>query len=331
MAAAEGLVRTLRVVSERQRDEHRDATAGAASIALPRLSLIIGIATRGRPAILKETLAALVAQSDLADAVTVCYVDGSDVGDAPILFPSVSFLQSAAGLCMQRNRILRSCTGQYDLILFLDDDFFMDPGYLAVTRSAFARQAQMVASTGQILADGIGGPGLTLEDAARVLRSAEAAQSTPVPAYNTYGCNMAFRLDAIEACGLFFDEALPAYAWHEDVDFSRRLSACTGGWIRRVPNAMGVHLGAKVGRLSGRRLGYSQIANPVYLFRKGSYPWYYMAQYVGRNLLANLLRSLRPEAYVDRRGRLWGNVLALRDLFAGRIRPDRILTIAVPR
>ena len=48
---------------------------------------------------------------------------------------------------------------------------------------------------------------------------------------------------------------------------------------------------------------------------------------MARNLLANLVRSLWPEPHIDRRGRLRGNVLALRHLLTGRIEPEHILEL----
>jgi hypothetical protein len=74
-------------------------------------------------------------------------------------------------------------------------------------------------------------------------------------------------------------------------------------------------------------LGYSQIANAVYLARKGTVPRSHLAHLVVKNLLSNSLRSLRPEPFVDRRGRLLGNILALADLVRGRISPERILAL----
>jgi hypothetical protein len=93
----------------------------------------------------------------------------------------------------------------------------------------------------------------------------------------------------------------------------------------QVATARGVHLGAKSGRTSGKRLGYSQVMNPVYLARKGTYPWKRALRSISRHLAINLVRSVRPEAWVDRRGRLLGNGLALIDLCRGRIVPERIL------
>lgn len=45
---------------------------------------------------------------------------------------------------------------------------------------------------------------------------------------------------------------------------------------------------------------------------------------IGRNLAANLVKIWRPEPWVDRKGRLKGNVIALRDLLKGRLAPQNI-------
>ena len=136
---------------------------------------------------------------------------------------------------------------------------------------------------------------------------------------------MIFRVDVLRREGIRFDETMPGYAWYEDIDFSRRLLPF--GRLALLEGAQAVHLGAKVGKTSGLRYGYSQIANPIYLARKGSYPWDHAHRSVMRNCLANLLRSIAPESYVDRRGRLRGNLLGLRDFLLGRLRPDRILAL----
>src|SRR6202040_3955084 len=86
--------------------------------------------------------------------------------------------------------------------------------------------------------------------------------------YGTYGCNMAFRLKPIVSHNVVFDDNLPLYGWQEDIDFSRRVLPY--GRIVRSKSLRGVHLGIKLGRTSGVRFGYSQIANPIYLTRKGT-------------------------------------------------------------
>jgi GT2 family glycosyltransferase len=142
---------------------------------------------------------------------------------------------------------------------------------------------------------------------------------------NGYGCNMAVRLQAARIAQCRFDERLPLYGWLEDVDFSRQLAR--HGQIVKVSAAQGIHLGVKLGRQSGVRLGYSQIANPIYLSRKGTCPWPQALQMMSRNIAMNLARSLRPEPYIDRLGRVAGNLKAIGDLLTGRLDPQRILEL----
>jgi len=72
---------------------------------------------------------------------------------------------------------------------------------------------------------------------------------------------------------------------------------------------------------------FHQIANALYLAKKGTVPKLYLAKLVSKNLLINAVRSFRPEPFVDRRGRLLGNMIALADLVGGRIAPERILEL----
>ncbi|RRA47249.1 glycosyltransferase family 2 protein [Acidipila sp. EB88] len=291
----------------------------------PRLSIAIGIATSGRPVILAETLQDLARQTRRPDQVFVLYSKPEDIGNLEAQLPGMHFGKAQGGLCEKRNQILDAAAG-FDLIFFMDDDFYLDPGYLQAMEQAFLEDSTLVAGSGIVLADGARGPGLKLADARSVLSRAEqqgVARHSRHTAFNTYGCNMCFRLATIRQHSVRFDEKLPAYGWYEDIDFSRRMARF--GSVMRLDNALGVHLGAKVGRVSGVRLGYSQVINPFYLARKGSFPWSNALRSVGRNMLANIVRSIRPESYVDRRGRLRGNAMAMLDLLRGRLRPDRIL------
>ena len=187
--------------------------------------------------------------------------------------------------------------------------------------------ADIVVTTGRVIADGIQGPGINLEAARELWARDEWAGDWPgvAPRWSGYGCNMAVRLSAAREHDIRFDERLPLYAWYEDIDLTRRMAA--HGRVVHVAAASGVHLGVKSGRTSGLRLGYSQVANPIYLSRKGSYPRDHAFRSVGRHLLANLVRSAWPEFHVDRRGRATGNILALLDLLRGRLAPERILDL----
>ena len=159
------------------------------------------------------------------------------------------------------------------MVLFLDDDFLPAPDYLAVTEAVFAARPDAVVTDGTVIADGAKGPGLSVAEG-RALLAADRPPADPLacaPHFNGYGCNMAVRMATVRAHGIRVDEALPLYAWYEDIDFTRRLGR--HGAILRLEGARGVHLGVKSGRVPGRRLGYSQVANPIYLARKGTFPW----------------------------------------------------------
>jgi GT2 family glycosyltransferase len=290
------------------------------------MRLALGIATRGRAAILGEVLSDLDRQTRAPDRLVVCHVGQEDVGDLPARFPQVEFLPSAAGLPRQRNAII-DAMADCDVVLFLDDDFLAAPDYVAVTEQVFATHPDCVVTTGTVIADGAKGPGIGVEEG-RAILAADRHGGDPLathPHFNGYGCNMALRLAPLRAHGLRFDEQLPLYAWYEDLDLTRRLGE--HGAILRLVGARGVHLGTKSGRVAQTRLGYSQVANAVYLARKGSYPWSHALRSVGRHIAMNAARAPFPEAHVDRAGRLRGNLLALADLLRGRAHPMRILEL----
>lgn len=292
------------------------------------LSIAVGIATAGRRAILDYTLDLISRQTRPPDTLIVCPATREDLREESLLhLPfSTSVRVGKRGLTAQRNQILAAATAS-DIIVFFDDDFFPQLNYLEELERLFLENADVVAITGRPMADGANGPGLEAAAALELIaRDGSAAGDRSIePTYGTYGCNMAFRMQPIREKGLLFDENLPLYGWQEDIDFSRQLSEA--GRIIDAKALRGVHLGAKGGRTSGVRVGYSQIANPVYLVRKGTMSGAFARPLIWRNILANLGKSLWPEPWIDRRGRLKGNCLALRDLLTGRIAPQRILEL----
>jgi len=300
----------------------RNAPAGEAA----RLRLAVGIATAGRPAILTQMLKRLQAQTRAPDLVVVCAPTATDVEGAVEVSPGAAVLTGPRGLPRQRNAILRYLTS-YDVVVFFDDDFIGCDDYLAAVERVMLANPDVVMTTGRVVADGILGPGLTFEaaDAALKAASVDACRGGALDKVdNGYGCNMSVRLEKVRAHRLAFDERLPLYGWLEDVDFGQQLVRL--GRVVRTDATRGVHLGIKMGRQPGLKLGYSQIANPLYLMRKGTMSWSRGLCQMGRNFAMNLLRSLRPEPWVDRRGRLRGNVRAFLHLVSGRLDPARIET-----
>jgi hypothetical protein len=120
---------------------------------------------------------------------------------------------------------------------------------------------------------------------------------------------------------LRFDERLVLYGWQEDTDLGARVAA--SGRMIWSDGLWGVHLGIKAGRTPGHKFGYSQIVNPRYLAAKGSMPVSRAITMAARNIVANTIGALSPEPYIDRAGRLRGNLLGLWDLVTGRWRPER--------
>jgi glycosyltransferase involved in cell wall biosynthesis len=288
-----------------------------------RLRIGIAIATAGRPEIVRRTIDIVEAQIRRADTILVCSPDAKDVTGLSHFHPDVTQVLSPRGLPHQRNRLIEAA-GELDILVFLDDDFVMAPDYLLETEAAFLRSPDVVMTTGQVIADGITGSGLSFEEAEdRLSAMSPTPPATVTDVYNAYGCNMAVRLATVRDQDLRFDEELPLYAWLEDVDFSRRIAPF--GRIVRVGSATGVHLGVKSGRQSGVRLGYSQIANPCYLIAKGTCSWKKGLYHIGRNFLANLYGVLRGEKAIDRMGRLSGNANAMVDLILQRSAPSRAL------
>jgi GT2 family glycosyltransferase len=292
-----------------------------------RLRIAVGVATLGRPQILAATVAEYGRQSRPPDAVFVCAPSEASVEGLVADDPALRIILGPRGSCAQRNAVIDQALA-FDLMLFADDDFLPRRDYIEVLEEIFTTRSDVVMTTGSLIADGILGPGLSIA-AARALIADDAlvpeSRLAVEDVFNGYGCNMAVRMAPLRASTIRFDENLPLYGWLEDVDFSRYLSR--HGRIVRTLGTRGVHLGAKAGRQPGRRLGYSQLANPLYLARKGSFPWWRAASQISRNIAANCWRALRPEPYIDRRGRVHGNAIALMHLATARLHPRRVLDL----
>lgn len=288
------------------------------------MQIVVVIATVGRPAVLQQTIDHLRSQSRPPDKILISSVSPQDVGTIPTGSLQVEAIYGEKGLCVQRNAALRALADRAELVVFFDDDFVPHEHYLREVEALFSVNPDIVGATGRIIADGINGPGYSFEEACSFIDADQPMMDAPErETHSLYGCNMTIRLAA--ATGMTFDENLPFYGWLEDIDFTYRLGK--RGRLCASERFAGVHMGTKGGRNSGVRLGYSQIANPAYLLRKRSAPPGLAYGLMGRNLASNLIRSLRPEPWVDRRGRLRGNLTALLDLLRGRIDPQRITAL----
>jgi glycosyltransferase involved in cell wall biosynthesis len=288
--------------------------------------IVVGIATLGRGDLVTQIVRDIAGQKRLPDLVVISGTSDADFGSLPsqdLPFP-LELLTGTKGLCAQRNLILAHLSPA-DILLYMDDDFLLADDYLSELETLMHEAPDIAMVTGNVLVDGILGPGIGVDEGKALL---EKALERPIrrditSVRNGYGCNMAVRMQPVVENGLQFDEALPLYGWFEDVDFSVRLGRY--GRVVRADMLRGVHLGTKVGRTPGKKLGYSQVANLVYLWKKGTLKTRAGSVMMLRNIASNIRYSLRPVSWADHRGRLFGNLLALTDLVIGRCTPGRII------
>ncbi|MEO0917296.1 MAG: family 2 glycosyl transferase [Pseudomonadota bacterium] len=291
--------------------------------------IAVAVCSAGRPDALAAIIPSFAHQTRPADRVLVVV---TRLDDLPWTTPppGVEARIADKGLALQRNTALEMVMDDCDIVVFFDDDFIPSQHALAGVENVFATMPEVSGLTGIVLADGAVGPGISFVNAQRMVQEHDASIGDTPPAWQVkvrniaglYGCNMAYRLSAIR--DLRFDEVLPLYGWQEDIDFSARVP----GVLIRTNAMVGVHCGAKNGReTAGHRLGYSQIANPLYLWNKGTLSTRFAARLMLRNMAANHLRALRPEPWIDRLGRARGNWIAIADAVKGRIDPRRILNL----
>lgn len=291
------------------------------------MNVAVIVASLGRPGNVEVLLDRLAMQTQPPSQVVLSMESPADAPPARDLPFPVERVFGPRGSCVQRNRGLDRLVPDTEAVVFYDDDFVPSRFAIAGIARFFARHPEVAGAHGLVLADGIQGPGIAPDEAVRLVDAADAAGDPQTHAilartHGLYGCNMAYRVSKI--AGVRFDENLPLYAWLEDLDFGGRVP----GPLVHTDAFRGVHCGEKRGReRSGRRLGYSQVSNPVYLLRKATLPRGVALRMLLRNLVANHARLLYPEPWIDRRGRAAGNWLALLDVLRGRADPRRILEL----
>ena len=301
---------------------------GMGRLVMPESEMKLGliIASHGRPDILQKMLTNLMSQRRIPDEIVISAVVFEDIPRAIDTIANVRSVLGSAGLTSQRNRGISCLIGTADVIIFIDDDFIVGEDYFLNLESIFELDDSIVGVTGDVIADGADSSGLTFEQGLELTEQYSKRAKAPHftrEMRGTYGCNMAFRTSSIGS--LRFDERLPLYGWQEDLDFSGAMRA--NGRIVKTNRVWGVHLGTKRGKGSDILLGYSQVINPAYIASKGNISIAVALRLTGRNLLANLVKSIRPESYVDRRGRLRGNLIGVFHLLTGRSTPEYILQL----
>jgi hypothetical protein len=300
------------------------------------------VATKGRAKETYTLLDFLGGQTRPPEAVIVMGAEPSDIAGLethPLILSGVAAVQLSptAGCTNQRNAalaILRRMHlekgGRQSFVVYFDDDYRPAPDWLERCEAHFSSDPNLAGVTGRVLADGVCGAAISEADALRYI----SAALPPLPHWSdmqsgqdvdsVYGCNMAFIDDVALTCS--FDGDLPLYGWQEDCDYSGQ--ARKFGRTAIFPDMRGVHLAVKGGRTSGLKLGYSQIANPLHIASRGNMRRLRAARFVAKAIAANTVRSFREHPLFDYRGRLRGNVMALRDILLGRCHPMQVMNLS---
>lgn len=239
---------------------------------LPLISVIIP--TYSREEVLRETLAnviqqdyphyevLVVDQTKQHEPKTQAYLDALAAKDKIRLF-RVDW----ASLPGARNYAVRRANGS--IMLFIDDDVQLPPGFLAAHARNYVNRPEIGAVAGRVfdrmkLADAK--PDLVIEylppqamDPGIAWYYIDLVHTVkPQQVLTARGCNMSFRREIFEKHGIWFDERFQGSAVREESDFCLRTRK-TGLKIWYDPEAHLIHLGEETGGchdISTRSLKY---------------------------------------------------------------------------
>jgi GT2 family glycosyltransferase len=296
------------------------------------LTLSIVIGTKDRPSSLARCLASIAAQTVRPDEVLV--VDDGRLDPEQALAPLAAagiagryFNKSHdRGLTKSRNLGIRESRG--GVVMFLDDDVVLDPGYVAAIMDVYRQRPDAGGVGGRLLSGRLSWPKRLflrtfLLDAAKegaVLSNGIGVLVRDVSALTRVdwlsGCNMSYRRRVFDE--LLFDEAFAGNGWGDDRDFSYRVSRRYP--VFAAPAATLHHLEEPAGRQGSVEFGRTEITYMYRFFvkhmprRPGN--WLALAwSFVG--IALHNVAALRP-------GRVVGNVsgigAALRDAARPRSR-----------
>jgi glycosyltransferase involved in cell wall biosynthesis len=286
------------------------------------------ISSLNRPQVLHETVLSLQKQTIAPNAVVLSLCDAASLLRETEKLPLVRVVQGSRGLTKQRNTGARVAPIGAEYVLFLDDDTELAPNYLESMERLLDQRSEIAVASGVCAADGLRlARALTRAEATTAARGRRCKDETEA-AEGAYGCNMFVRRSILDK--VLFDEDLPLEGWLEDYDFSVRCRKY--GLVVWNHGTCVAHLGIqRMVRERGLPIGYSQVANSYYLWRKGVIPSFriLLAKFwlpALRVSLQGTLHGREPwNVIFDYKGRLRGNALALADAARLRLAPDRIL------
>lgn len=239
-----------------------------------------------------------------------------------LALPGMELLIAPPGLCAQRNAALRTIRDREGVIFFFDDDVEIETHYAEKMLQLFQQRPEVSLASGINLGSGTRPGSLTRESARELIKARLAASVTSGvrPARTGMGSRLAFRASLLGS--VQFDERLPLYGYLEDYDFS--LQCRKFGDVVVNEECLMVHIETAAGRIGTRPRGYSEIVNPIYIYRKK------MGAEFGRTVAGALKRTLRNFLRcTDLNGRrqLEGNLIAWGRVIAGKTDPEYMLKL----
>lgn len=223
------------------------------------MTVSLVICTRDRSGPLQRCLAAVATISFRGDWELVVVDNGSSDATPAVIaafaavqpFPVRQVDQPRPGLSNARNAGVAAAA--HDLVLFTDDDCYVDPGILDAATAAFADPAIGFA-TGRVRR-------FDPDDAPVTINESQAPRRFPpkrfLPAGAVKGANLVFRRAVLKAIGPF-DPLFGAGALFPAEDIDAAMRASLAGWTGVYDPAIVVwhHHGRKAGDVAGLQRAY---------------------------------------------------------------------------
>lgn len=236
-----------------------------------RISVVVCTHTTDRYEDLTEAVESLFAQT-YDDVEVVLVADGdaelcerlrTDYGDRPEV--RIHCHEQNRGLSASRNAGIEVATG--DVVAFMDDDAVADPGWLAELVKAY-EEHDVEAVGGKMTARWMDGqPNFLPGEFYWLVGVTHRGFPDEGPVRNTFGSNLSFRADVLDALG-GFNENLgrrgDRQGQGEEAELARRLRSELGGTLYYIPDATVEHkvysYRTRLGWLLGRAFwqGYSK-------------------------------------------------------------------------
>ena len=288
------------------------------------------IASHGRPVILQQVMTHLLLQRRVPDEIVISAVGHDDISAAIATDFRVRSVFGSVGLTCQRNRGISCLIDTADVIAFIDDDFLVGDDYFLNMERIFEQDDSIVGVNGEIIADGANSPGFTFEEGLRLGQQYRLRKTMPVTrelsGRYAEGCNGIIACRTANIGSIRFDEPLPLYGWQEDLDFCGALRR--SGRLVRTNLVWGIHLRTKRGKGSEVRTRvFTGCQSSLYCSGRATCHLPMHSNWLRRTSSPTRIKSIRPESYVDRRGRLRGNFIGMFHLMTGRLTPEYILKL----